>query len=219
MQNSDALTLLSKQITLGDSPVLEQALRIAIYDEYRAFESYKAIVAAHGAKAPFVNIMQSEIRHYEELIALCQKYNITPPINDIAGTISAPKTLQECYELGVSYEIENIYMYDYLLPFVSDYPDVVDTFYKLQAASINNHLPTLRLHVANSATSQEDVMGKINEFSQIATKIASGETDVNELTSLLSQTNISLITGLLAGGVGTVALNQFFKKDESNEEK
>lgn len=219
MQNSDALTLLSKQITLGDSSVLQQALRIAIYDEYRAFEFYKATIATHNAKAPFVNIMQSEIRHYEELVALCQKYEIAPPINDIAGTISAPKTLKECYELGVSHEIKNIYMYDYLLPFVGDYPDVVDVFYKLQAASINNHLPTLRLHVANTQIAQEDLMGKINEFSQVASKIASGETDVNEITKLLSQTNISLITGLLAGGVGTVALNQFFKTDDSDMEK
>lgn len=220
MQNIDALTLLSKQITFdqGSAPVLEQALRIAIYDEYRAFETYKVVIATHNVKAPFVNIMQAEIKHYEQLVAMCQKYEITPPINDIAGGISAPKTLQECYELGVAYEIENVYMYDYLIPFVSDYPDVVDSFYKLQAASYNNHLPMLRMHVANSGVNQEDVMAKINEFSQIAGKLASGEADPNEITKLLSQTNISLITGLLAGGVGGVALNQFFTKQD-NEEK
>lgn len=214
MQNPDQINLLSKQINFDkDSlPVLAQALRIAIYDEYKAFEFYKVVIAKHEVSSPFTNLIQAEAKHFEELIALCKKYEIEAPINDLQGSIKAPNSLQECYEMGVCSEIENIYLYDYLLPFVGDYPDVLDTFYRLQATSVNNHLPTLRSHVANA--SSENVMDKFNEFSQMATKIASGEAKPEEITKMLNQSNLSLITGLLTGGVGGIALNQFFTNKE-----
>ncbi len=218
MQNYDALTLISKKITLdanGDS-VLAQALRIAIYDEYKAFETYKAVLNTHEVKAPFTNIMQAEIRHFEALKKLCEKYGITPPINDLSGSIKAPKSLQECYELGVASEIENIAMYDYLIPFVSEYPDVLDVFYRLQAASINNHLPTFRSHVQNS--NSDDVMEKFNEFSQIAQKLQAGQFEPDDLTKFLNDKNISLLAGLAVGGFGGFALNNFFQKDKNEEE-
>ncbi len=216
MQNTDALNLATKTITLDaqSQPVLNQALRIAIYDEYRAYEFYKAVISTFGSQAPFSNILQAEMRHFEALKELALKYGVEPPVNDLQGSIKAPKSLQEAYELGVSAEIANIQMYDYLIPYVSDYPDVVDVFYRLQAASYNNHLPVFRSHVANSGANAEALMEKINNLSGMASKIASGNIDPNELTSLLGSANLSLLGGLLAGGVGGLALNQFLQKDE-----
>lgn len=220
MQNNDTAILLSKKISFdqGAPSVKEQALRIAVYDEYEALEAYKAIIEAYGANPPFVNLMQSEMRHYEELLILCEKHAVEPPINDI--TMNVPKTLRECYELGVAAEVENIQMYDSLLPYVKDYPDIEDAFFKFQAASYNNHLPTLREHLqqeletpngSNGSFSQEDVMAKINEFSQMAQKIASGQADPNEISKMLSNVNTSLLTGVIVGGIGGFALNEFLK--------
>lgn len=220
MENSDAMILLSKKISFnqGEAPAHEQALRIAVYDEYHALETYQAIIDIHGAKPPFTNFIQAEIRHYEALLVLCEKYGITPPINDIQ--VKAPQTIRECYELGVAAELENIYMYDTLLPYVADFEDIQDTFYRLQAASFNNHLPTLREHLEKltkpntTSLNQEEVMSKVNEISQMAQKIASGEATPDELTKMLNGVNISLIAGLLAGGVGGVVVNEILKKDE-----
>lgn len=221
MVNSDAIILLSRKISLDQGLPLahEQALRIAVYDEYQAFETYQAFIDKHGAQTPFTNLIQAEIRHYEALILLCEKYGVTPPINDI--NVVAPQTLQECYELGVAAELENIYMYDYLLPFVSSYQDIQDTFYRLQAASYNNHLPALRMNVQKITSlgqggnlDHEAVMAKVNEFSQVAQKIASGEASADDFTALLQDVNISLIAGLLAGGAGGFVLNDFFNKKE-----
>ncbi len=214
MQNIDELSLIKRKITFDQNalPVLAQALRIAIYDEYKAYEFYSAVISKHNVTSPFTNIVQAEARHFEALISLCKKYEVEPPINDLKGTITAPKSLQECYELSVTSEIENIYMYDYLIDFVRDYPDVVDTFYKLQAASYNNHLPTFRNHLQNLAN--ENIMEKFNEFSQMANKIASGEANPEEISQMLKSSNISLLTGLLTGGVGGIALNQFLSQKE-----
>lgn len=222
MVNSDAVMLLSKKISFdqGLAPAHEQALKIAVYDEYEALETYQAIINTHGTKNPFANLLQAEIRHYEALLALCEKYAVIPPINDINAV--APTTLRECYELGVAAELENIYMYDSLLPYVADYEDIQDVFYRLQAASYNNHLPTLRAALEDISCpkganlNHEEVMSKVNEFSQMAQKIASGEASPDELTKMLSSVNLSLIVGLLAGGVGGVVVNEFLDKDKSN---
>ncbi len=214
MQNVDYISLITRKIVFDENalPTLAQALRIAIYDEYKAHEFYSAIISKHNVTTPFANIVQAEARHFESLIALCKKYDIEPPINDLKGSISAPNTLRECYELSVASEIENIYMYDYLLDYVKEYPDVIDTFYKLQAASFNNHLPAFRAHLNN--LSQENIMEKFNEFSQMANKIASGEAKPEDITQMLKSSNVSLLSGLLTGGVGGVALNQFFSDKE-----
>ncbi len=218
MTNPDALVLLSKKISLdGQSSVLSQALRIAIYDEYEAFETYKAILATHDVKTPFTNIMQAEVKHFEALIGLCKKYEVTPPLNDLVGTIKAPKSVQECYELGVAIEIDNIAMYDYLIPFISEYPDVLDTFYRLQAASINNHLPALRSHVQNS--SNEDIMSKFGDVASIASKIQNGEFDPSDIMGLVNDKNISLLVGMLLGGLGGYSLNSFLKTKDKDEKE
>ncbi|PID47874.1 MAG: DUF2202 domain-containing protein [Proteobacteria bacterium] len=224
MQNPDALGLVSKKVILDANsfPVLWQVLRIAIYDEYRAYEFYKAVMNAHGVSEPFSNIMQAEIRHYETLIKLAQKHEIEPPINDLEGSITPPNTLQEAYELGVAYEIENIQMYDYLISYVRDYPDIVDVFYRLQAASFNNHLPAFRSHVSNSGLNSQELMEKFNEVSQTAQKVIAGEVGPSELTKLLNNISFSLLGGLLAGGVGGLAINEILnniKKEEKDEEE
>lgn len=220
MVNSDAVILLSKKISFdqGLAPAHEQALRIAVYDEYEAFESYQAIIDTYGAVAPFSQLIQSEIKHYEALLALCETYGVAPPINDIKAV--APKTLQECYEIAIAAEIDNIYMYDTLLPYVGNYQDIQDVFFKLQAASHNHHIPALRSHLAkltqvpNTNLNQEEVMAKVNEFSQMAHKIASGEASPDELSKMLSSVNISLIAGVLAGGAGGFVLNELLKNSE-----
>lgn len=217
MQNNDALILLSKKVSFdpNSEPVLTQVLRIAVYDEYKAFEIYKAIITKFGSNTIFTNLMQSELNHYNLLLSLCEKYAVLVPFNDISN-INIPNTLQECYELGVASEIRNVQMYDYLLAFVSQYPDVQDVFFRLQALSYNNHLPSLRSKLQNApkpnVMSEDAILGKIDEFSKIASKVKNG--DMSEISGLLSSVNMSLILGVLAGGLGGSVLNQFFSKND-----
>ncbi|MGP1562021.1 MAG: ferritin-like domain-containing protein [Helicobacteraceae bacterium] len=125
----------------ADTPPLAQALRIALYDEYKAYEMYRAIIARFGNQRPFSNIIQAEAAHIESISYLCAKYGVPLPENDAATKIALPSSLQECCQMGVQAEIDNINMYNNLLPYASG--DVLDVFYRVQAASANNHLPAL----------------------------------------------------------------------------
>ena len=108
--------LIKKRVDLNSNiNIDEQILQIAIYDEFKAYETYSKIIETFGNIDPFINIKESEAVHYSMLIKLAEKYSVEVPINDWKDKIEIPNNLIECYELGVAAEIENIAMYNNLL--------------------------------------------------------------------------------------------------------
>ena len=118
-------------------------LTTAINDEYRAKNTYIAVMNKFGQVQPFVNIKESEEQHISMLADLFNKYGLSVPANP--GTaLSAPATLREACSLGVQAEIENARMYDDLLAGTTEYADVQTVFKQLQSASRNQHLPAFQ---------------------------------------------------------------------------
>jgi rubrerythrin len=207
---------------------LETALQRAFDDEVKAYETYSAVIEKFGAVFPFVNIIQAEQTHQEALIAVAAAHNVTL-VRRVPENISIPNTLRECCELGVAAEIQNIQLYNELLLHVKDFAEVQDLFYRLQAASFNNHLPAFRNGVSSHATPHhtaeanpmvalEGMMGQWGEFSQMAQKIAKGEINQEEITKLLS-TNFSFVAGALIGAVGASVLGGVIAPDDKTEDE
>jgi len=217
-----------------DEPVLHQVLRIAVYDEYHAYETYRKVIETFGNQMPFTEIIEAEIKHYEELTLLLEKYNVALPVNDWYEKIVLPNTLVECCEVGVAAEIDNIQMYDNLLLYVDEYPDIQDTIYRLQAASYNNHLPAFRQCVI-SYTNQEpnltelyenntqhnaventQMLSKVDDFRNIATKLASGKVNEQDVLKVFNSVDMASIGGVLLGGLGAMQLAKMMndKKEE-----
>lgn len=218
-----------------DEDILHQVLRIAVYDEFHAYETYRKVLDNFGNVNPFANIMEAEIRHYSALIPLLEKYNVPVPIDNWYEKIELPDTLVECCEVGVAAEIDNVRMYDNLLLYTQNYPDITDVLYQLQAASYNNHLPAFRRCVQQYSSepvnideiyntysahnTQEDVMKKVNEFSAMAQKLASGQMKQEDMIKMLSNTNMAFIGGVVAGGLGAVFLPKLFEQFTDKDEK
>lgn len=223
MVNYDEDILISQKVDVNSEQSIEaQVLRIAVYDEFKAYETYSKIIETFGAIHPFVNIKEAEAVHYSALMLLLQKYNVEVPVNDWALKVQVPKTYIECCELGVASEINNVAMYDHLILHTTQ-SDIKDTLYKLQAASYNNHLPAFRKCVLNhynginqssSLNSVEDMMSKASEYQMLLEDIASGNMDQNKLTELFSKLNISMISG---AGLGA-ALVAFINNYQENKE-
>lgn len=234
MNNDVALLSTLRVDPHSNVPVLEQVLKIAIYDEYHAYETYRKVIETFGNQLPFTNIIESEIKHYEELTLLAEKYNVALPINDWYDKIILPNTLVECCEVGVAAEIDNIQMYDNLLLYVNEYPDIQDTIYRLQAASYSNHLPAFRQCVI-SYTNQEpnltelyekntqhnaventEMLSKVDDFRNIATKLASGKVNEQDILKVFNSTDMASIGGVLLGGLGAMQLVKMMndKKEE-----
>lgn len=223
--NIDEALLLSLRVDVNNpQPIISQVLRIAVYDEFKAYETYIKVIEKFGLVQPFVHIKESEARHYAALIPLLQKYNVEVPINDWAAKIDAPNSFIEACELGVASEIDNIAMYDNLLLHVEE-PDVRDVFYRLQAASYNNHLPAFRncvidhYSVVNNVQgfNQEDIMQKIGEYQMILEDMLNGDMNQSKMTEIFSKLNLSMTAGAAFGGVVAAFFNSYLNKKNEKE--
>ncbi|MEA2099259.1 MAG: DUF2202 domain-containing protein [Campylobacterota bacterium] len=208
-----------------DEPILNQVLRIALYDEFHAYEVYKKVMDTFGQVDPFINIIAAEQRHIDAVYALCTRYGVEPPVDNWYDKIELPATLLECCEVGVAAEIDNVKMYDDLLKYTQEYADITDVLYRLQAASYNNHLPAFRRCVAqysgylpedkNINSNNNDAMEqKVDEFRNIAQKLSTGQLSQQDIAKVVSSMDISTVGGVLLGGLGVVQfINTMNKKD------
>lgn len=131
--------------TLGAALALddatEEALLAALDDERRAEALYLAVMERFGEVRPFSNIVVAEERHQTLLLPLLEKYGVPVPPNPYGPLqMDTPDTLAGACQLGVQSEIENIAMYDRLLPAVQE-DDIRSAFELLRRASAERHLP------------------------------------------------------------------------------
>ena len=110
--------------------------------EYAAYATYTAILDVYGQVNPFANIMASEAKHIDALKRVLDSYGVAyPDENPYLGVVEAPASLAAAAQAGVDAEIANVALYEEQLAAVADYPDIVEVFVSLQAASQENHLP------------------------------------------------------------------------------
>jgi hypothetical protein len=122
---------------------LEQILLDALSDERKAEATYAAVIERFGPVRPFTNIISAEQRHSLAIERQMGRLGIPVPANEMEGTMDAPTSLAAACEQAVEAEIENIALYDRLIPMIRD-EAVAVVFRNLQAASRDNHLPAFR---------------------------------------------------------------------------
>ena len=224
--NTDEALLISQKIDLNSEiPIISQILRIAVYDEFKAYETYSKIIEKFGLVQPFVNIKEAEAVHYSVLVKLMEKYQVEVPINNWYSKIEIPNSLIECCEMGVAAEINNIAMYNNLLQHVEE-EDIKDVLFRLQAASFNNHLPTFRNCVLahynsgnNENINQENIMEKLGEYQVLLDDIMTGNIDENSISKIFSKLNLTMASGAVFGGAITALLNNYISKQNIKEEE
>ena len=225
-ENVDEALLLSQKVDINSEiPINSQILRIAVYDEFKAYETYSKIIEKFGLVQPFVNIKEAEAIHYSALIKLMEKYQVEIPINNWSTKIQIPNTLIECCEMGVAAEINNIAMYNNLLQYAQE-NDIQDVLFRLQAASFNNHLPTFRNCVLshynssnNGNINQENIMEKLGEYQVLLDDIMSGNIDENSISKIFSKLNLSMAGGAVVGAAVIALLNTYISKQNIKEEE
>lgn len=121
------------------SKEIQNALNLAILDEYKAHSTYEAVIKKFGNVRPFSMIVRSEEQHISSLKAVFDKYGLKIP-NDNTKS-QAPATLVQACQTGVEAENANISLYrEKLLPLVVSYPDISAVFTNLMNASEQKHL-------------------------------------------------------------------------------
>lgn len=126
------------------SETVEEQLRTAIDDEYRAEATYLRVLSDLGNVAPFSNIVNAEERHSTALGRLFIARRLDLPASQWnANNVPIFSTLISACAAGVEAELANIAMYDQLdsdnLP-----ADVRLVFSNNRRASLERHLPAFR---------------------------------------------------------------------------
>jgi soluble lytic murein transglycosylase-like protein len=119
------------------------ALATALDDEYKSHETYRRVIADFGPVRPFINIVEAEARHIAALLALFKTYAVAPPANRWAGRAPRFADVHAACVAGVQGEIENVALYDRLLP-ATQRPDLLQVFHALRSASQDRHLPAFQ---------------------------------------------------------------------------
>jgi hypothetical protein len=144
MANYDEAILRSRALQpAAPFPLLHQAIRIAMYDEYAARAFYRHIVEAYGALPPFASIVNAEEQHVAALGQLCQRYGIPRPQDPYPVEVVVAPTWRANLERAVAAEIANVQLYRHLLS-IQPPADVQRVFLNLQSASLENHLPAFQ---------------------------------------------------------------------------
>jgi len=138
---SPALSLDPVPVAAGDlSEAEEEALLLALDDEYKAWSVYEQVIADFGSVRPFTSIQRAEESHIAALVTLFDRYGLDVPENPWLGNVPSFNTLSEACAAGVQAEIDNAALYDDLFSMV-DNTDIIRVFTSLQQASETKHLP------------------------------------------------------------------------------
>ena len=133
------------------SNALEAILNEVLMDEYKARDTYRKVIETFGPVRPFVNIVVAEQTHIDLLLPLYKQHDIPVPAEPDPDRIAPPGSLLEACETGVAAEIENVAMYERLIP-ATDQADVIEVLKRLQAASRDHHLPAFQRCVERGGT-------------------------------------------------------------------
>lgn len=124
------------RLTTAETSVLQTA----IAEEYLALNTYNAVLKQYPSMVPFANIVLSEQQHVNALAGLFTKYGLAIPGNPGTTAGSYWSTRKAACQTGVEVEVDDIALYDRLIPTMTK-ADIVRVFSNLRSASLYSHLP------------------------------------------------------------------------------
>ena len=201
----------------------ENLLR-ALDDEYRAYCFY---TLASPLDEMFVHLQSAELSHINALKFHLQKLNVAIPQNPYANTLTLPASLEEVIQTAIMRENENVALYNTLLANEQN-PEIIDTFYRLQAASFNQHIPALQNAlirvqnpIAQNPKNMQNTMEILNngkdvlkETGAMIAQLKEGTLKQEQLESFLGRLNYSLIGGVIIGALGVAVFNEFLNQNK-----
>ncbi|MEE3705515.1 hypothetical protein V2I29_08035 [Campylobacter sp. CX2-8023-23] len=185
----------------------------ALDDEYKGYSFY---FASSDFGQPFTNLLEVKANHINALIFHLNSLNAPVPPNPYS--FNAPGNLEIAITTALQNEQASIELYNTLSVNESD-PQVLDTFYRLQADSYNNHIPALQNSLSslqNSKILEQLNQGKalLDEISVMVNKLKDGSLSQGELEGFLGKLNYGLIGGAIMGAFGVIIANELLNKDK-----
>ena len=133
------LLLLAGCISNPSITIEQEAMHLALQDEYHAEEMYEVVMKQFGEVRPFSNIIYAEQHHSNRIEKLLQSLDYPIPDRKMGDTLAFISIKEACSH-AVHAEKENIALYNTLLPMLTS-KEIRETFIDLRDASELRHLP------------------------------------------------------------------------------
>lgn len=198
----------------------EEAIKEALASEYKSYMLYEEASSKFDDAEIFKNINNAEGRHILALEKAAQKYGIELDEGEPVQEAEIKGGVEEYLEAMIVAERENIEMYNRLIPQVED-ENIREIFFRLQAASYNNHLPALREHLYKAYGQNGQTKG-LNEATQAAQEflkqLQGGKIEPEILQknigTMVSKVSGDFLLGALGGAVLGAILGGVVSKKE-----
>lgn len=221
MRNFDEALLRERRIQpAAGFSVAQQALRIALYDEYAARAFYTQVSEAFGSRPPFAAMLLSQARHVEKLGSVCQRYGVPRPLDPFPQETRISPSWRVNLERAVTGEITKARLYQQLLqdPVPSEIQRI---FASLQRSALEDHLPAFqralqqaieqeRLHAEQGVPAGEAYMqhGPISDFMEKAFSVLGSQHRALGFVAPLLRAHPALLAGLAAGAASTYLIKK-----------
>jgi rubrerythrin len=140
------VALMASQPSEDAGNSIQKALDRAIDDERHAIAFYTAVMAKHGERRPFLNIINAERRHEAALLRQYERLELEVPDSRWADhAFEMQGSFAEVCDASAVEEVRNGQIYDALIAECED-PAVRRVFERLRWASVERHLPAFRRH-------------------------------------------------------------------------
>ena len=140
------VALMASQPSEDAGNSIQNALDRAIDDERHAIAFYTAVMAKHGERRPFSNIINAERRHEAALLQQYERLELEVPDNRWTDhAFEVQDSFVEVCDASAVAEVRNGQIYDTLIAECED-PAVRQVFERLRWASVERHLPAFRRH-------------------------------------------------------------------------
>lgn len=198
-------------------PLLHQALRIVLYNEFAARAFYRKVLEAFGPRAPFPAVLNRQEKRVADLSALCRQFGVPRPLDPfVVETTIAPDWRENC-ERAVAGEASKIRLYESLLAGI-DEPDVAGKFRRLLIRTSERDLPAFqkaaieareleRLHVEQGVPPEQAYMrhGPFSDFLEKTFAILGRQHQaVGVVAPVLRNVHPAMLAGFAAGGAGVL---------------
>lgn len=185
----------------------------AFHNECQSFQIYDGISRLYHFS--FESILQIKQNH----IAILQEYLQDVSIKNLSDEIALNGDFMSDLAFLIEHENENIAFYNVMIESQND-AKIKDMFYRFQAHSFNDILPTLQgLNSFNSKqifNEFEKTKEFFDEATQTLNKLQNKELSQAELESFLRKLNFSLLGGALLGAAAMFMFNEIINQHKKD---
>ncbi|THF65464.1 ferritin [Pseudothauera nasutitermitis] len=222
MLNHDETILRTRRIDpAAPFPVVHQAVRIALYDEYAARSFHARVIEAFGPRAPFPKALQGCTQRIGMLLKICERFGIPRPLDPFPQeTTVEPSWLANCLR-ALAGEAGKVRLHAELLMQVGE-PAVRQVLEELQHGSLHEYLPAFQqaveaaqaqenYHAAHGIGPQQAYVrhGPLADFLERAfAQLGPYAGPLGLFSPLLRHTPPAMLAGMVAGGAGVHLLKK-----------